>query len=84
MDPKLIKRETGWEHDPKKAGDQDLELYVTVRIPPDNPEKMTVNLIGPLLVNTQTMEATQLVIARSQYTHRHKILQEEPETAEAK
>ncbi|SHJ23081.1 flagellar assembly factor FliW [Desulfatibacillum alkenivorans DSM 16219] len=73
--PSVVKRETGWEGD--LADSEDLELYVTVRIPPDDPENMTANLIGPIVVNNKTMEAVQLVIAKSKYSHRHKILKKE-------
>ena len=71
----VLKRETGWEGDLETS--EDLELYVTVRIPPDEPQNMTANLIGPIVVNNKTMEAAQLVIAKSKYSHRHKLITQE-------
>ncbi|MBI9076824.1 MAG: flagellar assembly protein FliW [Desulfatibacillum sp.] len=75
VSPSVVKRETGWDCDPETS--EDLELYVTVRIPPDDPRNMTANLIGPIVVNNKTMEAVQLVIAKSKYSHRYKIVKQE-------
>lgn len=72
VDPKLLKRETGWALE--KEDEADMELYVTVRIPPNQPEKMTANLIGPIVLNNREMQAVQLVLARSKFSHRHPLM----------
>ena len=51
-----------------------LELYVVVNIPQGAPQKMTGNLIGPVLINNKVRRAVQLVIADSSYTHKFPLL----------
>jgi flagellar assembly factor FliW len=53
----------------ERVGDT-VELYVVVNIPKGSPDKMTANLIGPILVNTETFEALQMVVADSPYSHK--------------
>lgn len=43
-----------------------VETYVIVSIPPD-PQKMSINLKGPILINTKTRKAKQLVLVNSTY-----------------
>ncbi len=43
---------------------------MVVNIPRGSPDKMTVNLIGPIVVNNKTHEALQMVIANSPYSHK--------------
>ncbi len=51
-----------------------LELYVVVNIPRGSPDKMTANLIGPIVVNNKTHEALQMVIADSPYSHKFPLI----------
>jgi flagellar assembly factor FliW len=51
-----------------------IELYVVVNIPNGLPDKMTANLIGPILVNTETFQALQMVVTDSPYSHRFPLL----------
>jgi flagellar assembly factor FliW len=46
-------------------------VFVLVTIPPGQIEKMTVNLQGPLVINTQARTGKQVVLANSGYSHRH-------------
>jgi flagellar assembly factor FliW len=58
-----------------KNSDNDvLELYVVVNIPKGSPEKMTANLIGPILVNNKTRHAVQIVMSNSPYTHNFSLI----------
>jgi flagellar assembly factor FliW len=50
-----------------------VETYVIVTIPQD-PTKMTANLQGPILVNTENTRAKQLVLVNSDYQIQHYIL----------
>jgi flagellar assembly factor FliW len=50
------------------------ELYVVVNIPKGSPEKITANLIGPILINIAIREALQMVVADSAYSHRFALL----------
>lgn len=51
-----------------------LELYVVVSIPKGSPEKMTANLIGPILINEKLCQAVQMVLYDTQYPHRFPLL----------
>jgi len=52
-----------------------VETYVIATIPPD-PKRMSVNMQGPLLINTRTCLAKQLVMVNSDYKLRHFIISE--------
>ncbi|GAG17723.1 unnamed protein product, partial [marine sediment metagenome] len=56
--------------------DNSLELYVIVNIPKGSPDKMTANLIGPILINNRTLQAVQMVISNSLYSHKFPLLGE--------
>ena len=62
-----IVKELGWD---EELSGNELELYAIVNIPPGRPEKTTVNLIGPVLMNLATREAVQVIIPDSQYSHK--------------
>jgi flagellar assembly factor FliW len=66
VDLTRILRELSWDPDTKR--DQ-LQLYVIVKIPAGSPEKMTANLMGPILLNTANGEAAQVVLADGIYSH---------------
>ena len=51
-----------------------LECYVIVTIPNGAPEKMTANLIGPLLLNPETCEAVQMVLSNDTYSHKYPLM----------
>jgi flagellar assembly factor FliW len=67
----------------KVACVESIETYVVVTIPSD-PRKMSVNLQGPILINTENGLAKQLVLVNSQYSIRHPVLdslqEQQPET----
>ena len=51
-------------------------VYVVVTVPAD-PREMTVNLMGPIVVNHSARKAKQLVLADPRYTTKHRVLQRE-------
>ncbi|HPW68854.1 MAG: flagellar assembly protein FliW [Desulfomonilia bacterium] len=55
-------------------GISDLEVMCIVTIPPASPEKMTINLLGPIVINVSRCLAVQIVSADEKYSHRHPIL----------
>ena len=57
-----------------KGENNGLELYVVVNIPKGSPEKMTANLIGPILINNKTRQAVQMVISKSPYVHNFPLI----------
>jgi len=69
VDMEQVAREAGWEGDP--AGD--IRLYVIVNTSAGVPERITANLIGPIVVHTKRLEAIQLVLHNSLYSHQHRI-----------
>lgn len=72
VDLKSTIREMSWEADSKN----DLVLYVVVNASGDVPEKITANLVGPLVINTKKCEAVQVIVQNSPYSHRHPIFGE--------
>ena len=59
----------------KADGKHELALYVIVNIPKGEPQKMTANLIGPLVVNSRTRQSVQIVVPDSAYSHRFPLLE---------
>lgn len=51
-----------------------VETYVVVTIPED-PERMSANLQGPVLINTENNRAKQLVLVNSHYKVRHSVME---------
>jgi flagellar assembly factor FliW len=53
----------------------DLAVFLVVVIP-DNPEEMTANLRGPLVVNVDNKVARQVVLTDEKYSPHHSIMEE--------
>ena len=51
-----------------------LEVLCIVTVPRNRPEDMTVNLLGPIVINPDKRLAKQLVITKGNYSHRHPIV----------
>ncbi len=54
---------------------RDLAVFVVVVIP-DNPEEMTANLRGPIVVNAEKKIARQVVLTDDRYSPHHPIMRE--------
>ena len=52
----------------------EYELYVVVNIPRNSPEKMTANLIGPILINNSACQAIQIIMPDSSYPHKYPLI----------
>jgi len=63
-----------WNEEGEK---NNLELYVVVNIPKGSPDKMTANLIGPILINNNARQAVQMVISNSPYTHKFPLIKQD-------
>jgi len=74
VDLKETIQRMAWE-DPESGSP--FEMFVVVTIPSGAPEKMTANLIGPLLINNRTREAVQLVLSDSPYSHQFPLFLDE-------
>jgi len=69
VDLKAVLRDMSWK-DPEEG---DLSIYAIVNASEGVPEKITANLIGPIVVNTRKKEATQMVISGSPYSHKQSV-----------
>jgi len=68
---KPVRKEMAWN----RNGAEQIKVYVIVNTSGGGPNKMTANLIGPLVINTGRREALQIVIPNSPYSHRHPVFQ---------
>jgi flagellar assembly factor FliW len=75
VDLKPALKEMSWETNGKDS----LKLYVVVNASEGVPEKITANLIGPLVINTRKHEAVQMVIYDSPYSHQYPIIKKSPD-----
>lgn len=58
----------------------ELSVFVIVTIPPGNPQGMTANLLGPVVVNPRSRRAKQLVLDDRLYSHRYRVIEEKTST----
>lgn len=49
-------------------------VYTVVNIPKGQPEEMTLNLAGPVVINPANMLGKQLVLEDAKYSLRHKVV----------
>jgi flagellar assembly factor FliW len=54
---------------------QDAVMYAMVVVP-KNPQKMSANLLGPVVINPGNSRAKQIVLSESKYTTCHYIVEE--------
>ena len=60
------------------ANDDSLLIYALVTIPKGNPAAMTVNLLGPIVINARARIGKQIVLNDTGYSHRQPILAPTP------
>ena len=60
------------------ADDDSLLIYALVTIPKGNPAAMTVNLLGPIVINARARIGKQIVLNDTAYSHRQPILARTP------
>jgi len=76
VNSEAVLRDMKWFDEPA------LDLFVIVTIPQGRPQDMTANLVGPILVNLDTQEAVQMIIADTSYTHKYPLLEPRAESEE--
>ena len=54
-------------------------VYTLLTIPGGRVQDMTANLMAPVLINAQNMQAVQLVLDKSRYTTKHRLFPEKKE-----
>ena len=52
----------------------EVSCFVIITIPNGSPEKMTANLLTPLVINNKRKEGLQVVLQNSSYSHQHPLL----------
>lgn len=81
VDPFAIKKDYDFELNDEKASSLGVEdpsqvaVYAIVVIPEDT-KKTSMNLKAPIIVNTKTKKAAQIILDSDKYTVRHFILDE--------
>jgi flagellar assembly factor FliW len=61
--------------DLQAASLNDLQILVTLTIPPGRPEGTTANLMSPLLINPARGLGKQVIIDKPQYSHQYPVIQ---------
>jgi flagellar assembly factor FliW len=81
VNPLLFRSDYRIEVNPKEIEElhirdiSNVETYAIVTIPA-NPQEMTINLQGPILINTETRLAKQLVLVNSDYHIKHSLVED--------
>jgi len=57
---------------------EDLQILVTLTIPPGRPQDMTANLMSPLLINPEQGLGKQVIIEKPHFSHQHPIISVRP------
>jgi flagellar assembly factor FliW len=52
----------------------ELEVMCIVTIPHNQPDKMTINLLGPIIINVDKRCAVQIICSEENYSHRHPVI----------
>ena len=52
---------------------EDLDVYTLITIPDGSIQRMTTNLLAPVVVNKQNREAQQVVLEKTHYTTKHAL-----------
>ena len=58
---------------------EELLIYVLLSLPGGKVEKMTANLMAPVIINTTNMQARQVVLDKSRYNTKHRLFPEKKE-----
>lgn len=61
------------EEDLELQTQDDMDIYNIITIPKGNIEKMTANLMAPIIVNNKTNKALQLILEKTDYTTKHEL-----------
>ena len=52
---------------------EDLDVYTLITIPDGSIQRMTTNLLAPVVINKQNREAQQVVLEKTHYTTKHAL-----------
>lgn len=82
MNPQLVRPdysvdvEEGLLNELDVKQESDIEVVCIVTVPRDHPESMTINLLGPIIINSQNRFAAQVVCDKQSYSHCHPMIAE--------
>ena len=57
----------------KIINQEDVMLYSLITIPNGSVRYMTANLLAPVVINTENMQAKQIVMEKTRYTTKHRL-----------
>ncbi len=57
--------------------EEQVQVLVIVTVPRENPRKMTANLLGPVVLNVETMTGCQIVLDHIRYPLKYPLFQED-------
>ena len=57
----------------KQEGDREIIVFALVTIPPGEADKATINLLGPIVIDSASRKARQVILANSRYSHCHPL-----------
>ena len=57
----------------KIKNQEDVMLYSLITIPNGSVRYMTANLLAPVVINTENMQAKQIVMEKTRYTTKHRL-----------
>ncbi|WP_308546350.1 flagellar assembly protein FliW [uncultured Selenomonas sp.] len=63
---------------------EDVAVYVLLTIPGGSIKDMTANLMAPVIINQNTLDAVQLVLEKSPYQTKHRLFQQDAAGKEAR
>ena len=56
-------------------GGREFVLFSLVTVPAGHPEKATMNLLGPLVIDPETRSGRQVILPSSGYSHRYPLFE---------
>ncbi len=56
--------------------EEDVNVWAVLVIPKDDPRKMTINLMAPIIINTKKGKGKQVILEGSGYDIRHSVVEE--------
>ncbi len=68
--------------DLQTSAPDELEVMCIVTVPNDHPENMTINMLGPIIINTAKKLAVQVISTSGKYSHRHPVIRKSQDEAE--
>ena len=84
MNPQLVKADYSVDVDESVLSELEvkkedtLDVVCIVTIPRNDPRRMTINLLGPIIINSQNRCAVQIICDKQSYSHRHPLIAEQP------